>query len=135
MEELEKDKQPQPGREADETNGEKAAVNPVEESVLQFLAEEHPDDETALEELSKILTGAESVADRRVIELVYKGSRYEKDLESARKSGYVAGRNEKIELEKQIIAETLPVDDGGLPETADSDLPLLRHIRRSVWDD
>ena len=107
----------------------------VEESVLQFLAEEHPDDEGALSELTEIFDKARGIADRNLIELAYKGMRYDADMAAARNSGYVDGRNETIELERQALADALPKDDGGLPETEADDLPLLRHIRRSVWDD
>ena len=41
---------------------------------------------------------------------------------------------EKIELEMHSNPVIDPVDDGGMDDGCD-DLPLLRHIRRSVWDD
>ena len=60
------------------------------------------------------------------------GLRHEADVAQARQEGYVEGRNEQIEVRRRSFDTVNPRDDGGIEE--DPDLPLLRHIRRSVWD-
>lgn len=106
----------------------------IEDQVLQFLAENHPDDEQSLDELTTLLSEATGVTDSRIMELAYKGSRYQRDIDNARQEGYLKGRNENIEMETRRRSASIPSDDGGLPDEA-PDLPLLRHMRRSVWDD
>ena len=106
----------------------------VGDSVLAFLAKCHPGDENSLESMTVLLGSVGGLDDERLLEAVYKGMRYDRDVEDAREQGRIAGRNEKIENEMRRKAETVPADDGGLESNPD-DLPLLRHIRRSVWDD
>lgn len=106
--------------------------NPVEDAILQFLAENHPDDEAQLDALISLLQNQDAIPSVDVLENLYKGIRYEKDVKDARKQGYLSGVNEKIEVEKRL-QHPQPVDDGGVVPIAD-DLPLLRCFRRSVWD-
>lgn len=104
----------------------------IADSVLEFLARRHPDDEQALDSLITLLAGG--IEDEMLMEAVYKGANYERDVAAAREQGRIAGRNEKIELEKQVKAVSVIADDGGV-EACNDELPLLRHMRRSVWDD
>lgn len=106
--------------------------NLVEDAILQFLADNHPDDEAQLDAMLSLLQNQEAVPSVDVLENIYKGIRYEKDVEDARQQGYLSGVNEKIEVEKRL-QHPQPVDDGGIEPIAD-DLPLLRCFRRSVWD-
>ena len=105
-------------------NTEKKNNNPatgaaLEEAVLKYLADNHPDDDQALDEMMQLLQGESD----KLVEAVYKGLRYARDVDAASADGYLRGRNEAVER---------PKDDGGAP--TDYDLPLLRNIRRSVWD-
>lgn len=102
----------------------------TEDSVLRYLAERHPDDEEALTEMTALL--AEGTGSTRLLETLYGGLRADRRVEDADRAGYLRGRNEAVEMERRAAVEGLPADDGGQPDTAD--LPLLRHIRRSVWD-
>ena len=99
----------------------------VEEAVLKFLADNNPDDEAALEDMVRTLQGELP----GLVEVVYKGLHYDSDVEKADADGYLRGRNEAVEQKRQE-EHGLPRDDGGSP--TDYDLPLLRSIRRSVWD-
>ena len=110
--------------EIDERAGDGGAA--MEESVLAFLARHYPGDEKSLETLTSLLSEVGGLDDERLLDAVYKGVNYTRDVE--------AGRNEKIELEMHSNPVIDPVDDGGMDDGCD-DLPLLRHIRRSVWDD
>lgn len=104
----------------------------VGDSVLAFLAKSHPDDESSLDDMIALLGEVKGLDDERLLEAVYRGAVYERDVAAAREQGRIDGRNEKIELE--MCRKTAPADDGGAEQEPD-DLPLLRHIRRSVWDD
>ena len=111
-------------------NTEKKNNNPatgaaLEEAVLKYLADNHPDDDQALDEMMQLLQGE---SDKRV-EAVYKGLRYARDVDAASADGYLRGRNEAVE-QKRNAQQERPKD--GAP--TDYDLPLLRNIRRSVWD-
>ena len=104
-------------------NTEKKNNNPatgaaLEEAVLKYLADNHPDDDQALDEMMQLLQGESD----KLVAAVYKGLRYARDVDAASADGYLRGRNEAVEQK----------DDGGAP--TDYDLPLLRNIRRSVWD-
>ena len=101
----------------------------ADDAVLQFLAEEHPADEGALEELTVLLS--EGTDSRRLIATLYAGLRHDADVEAADGAGYLRGKNEVIERERLAESRRMPHDDGGHPA---GDIPLLRHIRRSVWD-
>ena len=101
----------------------------ADDAVLQFLAEEHPADEGALEELTGLLS--EGTDSRRLIATLYAGLRHDSDVEAADVAGYLRGKNEAIERERLAESRRMPHDDGGHPA---GDIPLLRHIRRSVWD-
>ena len=101
----------------------------ADDAVLQFLAEEHPADEGALEELTGLLS--EGTDSRRLIATLYAGLRHDSDVEAADGAGYLRGKNEAIERERLAESRRMPHDDGGHPA---GDIPLLRHIRRSVWD-
>ena len=118
--------------EIDERAGDGGAA--MEESVLAFLARHYPGDEKSLETLTSLLSEVGGLDDERLLDALYKGVNYTRDVEAAREEGCIAGRNEKIELEMQADHAMDPVDDGGMDDGCD-DLPLLRHIRRSVWDD
>ncbi len=106
---------------------------PITDAILRFLADNHPDDEAALEQMTATLGQMEGITDNRLLELVYKGVNYEKSLEEAGNKAYVKGRNEAIELESRKRTLTVGDDNGGGDD--EPDLPLLRHIRKSVWDD
>ena len=99
----------------------------IEEAVLKFLAANHPDDEAALDEITALLGGDNDA----LVATLFRGVRYERDVSAADADGYLRGRNEAVERKRQELDE-LPKDDGGVPN--DYDLPLLRSIRRSVWD-
>ncbi len=107
-----------------------AEVGGIGDSVLKYLAANHPDDEEALEEITRLL--ASGTDSEEVIAALYKGIRYDSDLKAADDSGYLRGRNEAVTQERQKSFGNRPKDDGGAPEAYD--LPLLRSIRRSVWD-
>ena len=91
-----------------------------EDAVLKYLAENHPDDENALSEMTALL------------DAVYRGIRSEQNAKDAENAGYLRGKNEAIEMRRAEIHSVLPADDS--EDFADSSIPLLRHIRRSVWD-
>jgi len=103
----------------------------VDDRVLQFLAERHAEAEDVLDSMVEAVGGVPEVTDS-LLELVYRGLRHEADVAQARQEGYVEGRNEQIEVRRRSFDTVNPRDDGGIEE--DPDLPLLRHIRRSVWD-
>lgn len=106
----------------------KVASNSVDEAVLKYLADNHPDDEAALEQITQLLGGE---VGERLIAAVYDGLHYAGDVAAADAAGYLRGRNEAVE-QKRREQDMYPKDDGGVPD--DYDLPLLRTIRRSVWD-
>ena len=101
----------------------------TDDAVLKFLAANHPDDEAALDEITRLLNAENREA---LIEAVYKGIRADAAVAAADEGGYLRGRNEAVEMRRQETAPDRPKDDGGASET--TDLPLLRNIRRSVWD-
>ncbi len=107
-----------------------AEDNGIGENVLKYLADNHPDDEDALEEITRLLAGGTD--SESVIAALYKGIRHDCDVKAADESGYLRGRNEAVAQERQKSFGNRPKDDGGAPEAYD--LPLLRTIRRSVWD-
>lgn len=113
---------------------ERAGGGAMEEAVLAFLAKHYPGDERSLDTLTSLLSEVGGLDDERLLDALYKGVNHSRDVEAAREEGRIAGRNEKIELEMQADHAMDPVDDGGMDDGCD-DLPLLRHIRRSVWDD
>lgn len=113
-------------------NTEKKNNNPatgaaLEEAVLKYLADNHPDDDKALDEMMQLLQGESD----KLVAAVYKGLRYARDVDAASADGYLRGRNEAVE-QKRNAQQERPKDDGGAP--TDYDLPLLRNIRCSVWD-
>lgn len=110
---------------------ERRDVNELEDRVLQYLATHHPEDEKALTALIDALVGAREPSEA-VIDRVYKGLRYDVDVAAARSEGFRDGRNAQID-ERLSAEPKLPRDDGGLEHEPD-DLPLLRHISKSVWD-
>lgn len=114
-------------------DGQATLVQPAADAVLQFLASRHPDDEPALERMLRVLEGVTGAGDE-LMELVYRGLSRDEDVAAARHDGYIAGRNEQIEMARHMQAAAYPKDDGGAPDDT-ADLPLLRNIRRSVWDD
>ena len=111
----------------EEKNNNPAAGAALEEAVLKYLADNHPDDDQALDEIMQLLQGESD----KLVEAVYKGLRYARDVDAASADGYLRGRNEAVE-QKRNAQQERPKDDGGVP--TDYDLPLLRNIRRSVWD-
>lgn len=111
----------------EEKNNNPAAGAALEEAVLKYLADNHPDDDQALDEMMQLLQGESD----KLVEAVYKGLRYARDVDAASADGYLRGRNEAVE-QKRNAQQERPKDDGGVP--TDYDLPLLRNIRRSVWD-
>lgn len=104
----------------------------TENCIIRFLSERHADDENALNIMTEKLTGLGEIPDD-TLELFYQGINYDRDLASARNESYLKGKNEKIECILKEQNESMPVDDGGLPEQDDS--IILRHIRPSIWDD
>lgn len=110
----------------EEKNNNPATGAALEEAVLKYLADNHPDDQ-ALEEMMQLLQGESD----KLVAAVYKGLRYARDVDAASADGYLRGRNEAVE-QKRNAQQERPKDDGGAP--TDYDLPLLRNIRRSVWD-
>lgn len=110
---------------------ERRVVNELEDRVLQYLATHHPEDEKALTALIDALVGTREPSEA-VIDSMYKGMRYDVDVAAARSDGYRDGRNAQID-ERLSAEPELPHDDGGLERESD-DLPLLRHISKSVWD-
>ena len=110
----------------EEKNNNPATGAALEEAVLKYLADNHPDDQ-ALDEMMQLLQGESD----KLVEAVYKGLRYARDVDAASADGYLRGRNEAVEQKRNALQER-PKDDGGAP--TDYDLPLLRNIRRSVWD-
>lgn len=109
----------------EEKNNNPATGAALEEAVLKYLAD--PDDDHALDEMMQLLQGESD----KLVEAVYKGLRYARDVDAASADGYLRGRNEAVE-QKRNAQQERPKDDGGTP--TDYDLPLLRNIRRSVWD-
>lgn len=101
-----------------------------EDAVLKYLAENHPDDENALSEMTALLDGATD--SQALLDAVYRGIRSEQNAKDAENAGYLRGKNEAIEMRRAEIHSVLPADDS--EDFADSSIPLLRHIRRSVWD-
>lgn len=112
----------------EEKTEQQQAANAVDEAVLQYLADHHPDDEAALGQITQLLGGE---VGEQLIAAVYDGLRYANDVAAADAAGYLRGRNEAV-AQKRREQDVYPKDDGGVP--ADYDLPLLRTIRRSVWD-
>lgn len=110
----------------EEKNNNPAAGAALEEAVLKYLADNHPDDDQALDEIMQLLQGESD----KLVEAVYKGLRYARDVDAASADGYLRGRNEAVEQKRNAQQER--PKDGGAP--TDYDLPLLRNIRRSVWD-
>ncbi len=104
----------------------------AENCIIRFLTERHADDEHALDIMTKKLAGWGEIPDD-TLELFYQDINYNRDLETARNESYLKGKNEKIECIIKEQNESMPVDDGGLPEQEDS--LTLRHLRPSVWDD
>lgn len=111
----------------EEKNNNPATGAALEEAVLKYLADNHPDDDQALDEMMQLLQGESD----KLVAAVYKGLRYARDVDAASADGYLRGRNEAVEQKRNAHQER-PKDDGGAP--TDYDLPLLRNIRRSVWD-
>lgn len=111
----------------EEKNNNPATGAALEEAVLKYLADNHPDDDHALDEMMQLLQGESD----KLVAAVYKGLRYARDVDAASADGYLRGRNEAVE-QKRNAQQERPKDDGGAP--TDYDLPLLRNIRRSVWD-
>ena len=74
-------------------NTEKKNNNPatgaaLEEAVLKYLADNHPDDDKALDEMMQLLQGESD----KLVEAVYKGLRYARDVDAASADGYLRGR-------------------------------------------
>ena len=96
-------------------NTEKKNNNPatgaaLEEAVLKYLADNHPDDDKALDEMMQLLQGESD----KLVEAVYKGLRYARDVDAASADGYLRGRNEAVE-QKRNAQQERPKDDGGAP--------------------
>lgn len=102
----------------------------IADAVLKYLAESHPEDEDALEVMTDLLGGGHEC--RKLLDAVYDGLRLERAVDEADKAGYLRGRNEAVEMKRRELYAFEAADDGGVPE--DDDVPLLRNIRRSVWD-
>ena len=79
-----------------------------------------------------MLQGFGSAPKTDLLQAVYKGLKYDADVEAARHEGYVSGANESIDNEK-LRLQPMPIDDGGVKTSAD-DLPLLSYVKRSVWE-
>lgn len=111
---------------------EEPVQNELEDAVLKYFADSHPDDTESFESVVGLLQGFDRVPKADLLQAVYKGLKYDADVEAARHEGYVSGANESIDKEKRRL-QPLPIDDGGVKASAD-DLPLLSHVRRSVWE-
>lgn len=97
----------------EEKNNNPAAGAALEEAVLKYLADNHPDDDQALDEMMQLLQGESD----KLVEAVYKGLRYARDVDAASADGYLRGRNEAVE-QKRNAQQERPKDDGGpLPTT------------------
>lgn len=111
---------------------ERVVQNDLEDAVLKYFADSHPDDTESFESVVGLLHGFESAPKEDLLNAIYKGLKYDADVEAARNEGYLSGANESIEQEKRRL-QPMPVDDGGLEGYAE-DLPLLSSVRRSVWE-
>ena len=97
----------------------------LEEAVLKYLADNHPDDDQALDEMMQLLQGESD----KLVEAVYKGLRYARDVDAASADGYLRGRNEAVE-QKRNAQQERPKDDGGAP--TDYDLPCGTESRQTT---
>lgn len=104
----------------------------AEEALLRFMAEKHPNDDIAMDKMLAFLNGTQT--DDDALETLYCGVNYAQAVEQATHEGYIRGKNEQIELARKELHNVFPCDEG---ESCldEPDLPLLRHMRRSVWDD
>ena len=105
-------------------NTEKKNNNPatgaaLEEAVLKYLADNHPDDDKALDEMMQLLQGESD----KLVEAVYKGLRYARDVDAASADGYLRGRNEAVE-QKRNAQQERPKDDGGASRFQKVQLPV-----------
>lgn len=100
----------------------------VEERVLEFLAGRHPADEASLEGLTRVLCD-----DGEMMETLYRGLHLEERIAAAEGAAYLRGRNDVIEEFRNVRGPLPPVKEGGKTEQSDF-IPLLRNMRRSVWD-
>ena len=69
----------------EEKNNNPAAGAALEEAVLKYLADNHPDDDQALDEMMQLLQGESD----KLVEAVYKGLRYVRDVDAASADGYL----------------------------------------------
>lgn len=118
---MEQEQTPTPAAGAPETAG---------DAVLRYLAATHPDDEDSLEKMTRLLEAGSGSAD--LLDTLYRGLHADEAAEEAAKTGYLRGRNEAVEMKRKESFAAFPSDDGGEPD--DNGIPLLRNIRRSVWD-
>lgn len=101
----------------------------AEERALNFLAKHHPDDDASLQKLTDLLADQD---DEHQLEVFYRGLNAEEREAEAKKAAYLKGRNDVIDEMRKAQHNAMPVDDGGHPSLDNP--PLLRSIRRSVWD-
>lgn len=111
---------------------EEPAQKELEEAVLKYFADCHPEDAESFESVIGLLQGFGSAPKNDLLQAVYKGLKYDADVEAERHEGYVSGANESIDNEK-LRLQPMPIDDGGVKTSAD-DLPLLSYVKRSVWE-
>ena len=69
----------------EEKNNNPATGAALEEAVLKYLADNHPDDDQALDEMMQLLQGESD----KLVEAVYKGLRYARDVDAASADGYL----------------------------------------------
>ena len=85
-----------------------------EDAVLKYLAENHPDDENALSEMTALLDSATD--SQALLDAVYRGTRSEQNAKDAENAGYLRGKNEAIEMAvnagaKRETVEIIEVED------------------------
>lgn len=103
----------------EEKNNNPATGAALEEAVLKYLADNHPDDDQALDEMMQLLQGESD----KLVEAVYKGLRYARDVDAASADGYLRGRNEAVE-QKRNAQQERPKDDGGASRFQKVQLPV-----------
>jgi hypothetical protein len=101
-------------------------------SIQEFAKETNLDEAQAEEFLNKVGEALDEVYDGKIsksfLQSMYRALNYEKDLETAKSTGQIAGRNEKIETKKQ----PKPAGDG-LPVLSGNDIPPAQEGKKKDW--
>ena len=117
-----------------ETNAKRKAENTEisTKSIQEFAKETNLDEGQATEFLNKVGEALDEVYDGKIsksfLQSMYRALNYEKDLETAKSTGQIAGRNEKIETKKQ----TKPAGDG-LPVLQGNETPPAQEGKKKDW--